>query len=529
MNKLSQTQFDKELAALRESLLKQISEKCTGLSEKATDKKSRVAMATKDFAFFCQTYMPHYFPSTKRSTFQKNIFNNTSKRLGGSGQKFSQAAPRGEAKSCLCSVAMPLWLTILSKKRFILLISESMDQSGLNLASIQIELESNPRLKMDFPKAVGAGRTWQKETITTKNGCMLKTGGALKRIRGWRAGAKRPDLIVLDDLENDTNVRSKTQRDQLENWIDNSVLPMGPPGGGLDVLYVGTVLHYDSVLNRKLKQPSWTSHHFKSIETWPDRMDMWDQWEQISRTSPEEAEKFYCVNKETMEKGAKVSWSVRPLKKLMSLRLDGHRAFDREYQNDPGLDELAPFKNITIWKQLPASLVYYGAVDPSLGKNRHTGDPSAILVGGFDRSAMRLHTVVEDIARRPPIQIIAKIIEYQKKHNCLVWGVESTQYQEFLRQQLIEKGNEHGVPIPTVGLYPHTDKNLRIESIQPYVDNGQIQLSNPNGELYKQVRYFPEADYDDGPDALQMLWMLAVSRAGGIPIIKTRDVNHAPS
>jgi hypothetical protein len=40
--------------------------------------------------------------------------------------------------------------------------------------------------------------------------------------------------------------------------------------------------------------------------------------------------------------------------------------------------------------------------------------------------------------------------------------------------------------------------------------------------LIEQLRHFPKADHDDGPDALQMLWMAAVSGAGGAPSVTSR-------
>lgn len=40
--------------------------------------------------------------------------------------------------------------------------------------------------------------------------------------------------------------------------------------------------------------------------------------------------------------------------------------------------------------------------------------------------------------------------------------------------------------------------------------------------LYEQLRHWPEADHDDGPDALHMLFMLAYSGLGAtIPKIIT--------
>lgn len=100
----------------------------------------------------------------------------------------------------------------------------------------------------------------------------------------------------------------------------------------------------------------------------------------------------------------------------------------------------------------------------------------------------------------------------------MVWGIESVQFQEFFRQQLVKASAQAGVPVPAVPLIPHADKALRIESLSPHVNNGLIRFSQAHTVLNTQLRHWPEADHDDGPDALHMLWMLAVSRAGGVSI-----------
>jgi hypothetical protein len=47
-----------------------------------------------------------------------------------------------------------------------------------------------------------------------------------------------------------------------------------------------------------------------------------------------------------------------------------------------------------------------------------------------------------------------------------------------------------------------------------------ILFNQSHTVLNTQLRHWPEADHDDGPDALEMLWKLAVSRAGGIPKLR---------
>jgi hypothetical protein len=42
---------------------------------------------------------------------------------------------------------------------------------------------------------------------------------AAVKLRGLRHGPYRPDLAILDDIENDELVRNPDQRDKLDNWL----------------------------------------------------------------------------------------------------------------------------------------------------------------------------------------------------------------------------------------------------------------------------------------------------------------------
>uniref|UniRef100_UPI001AD86DA5 phage terminase large subunit n=1 Tax=Rahnella sp. ChDrAdgB13 TaxID=1850581 RepID=UPI001AD86DA5 len=306
-----------------------------------------------------------------------------------------------------------------------------------------------------------------------------------------------------------------------EAWLKKTVLPLGQAGGKLDVVYIGTILHYDSVLSRTLNNKLWRTARFKALRRWPDNMSLWDAWEALLRNEGEDAATaFYEANQRDMDAGALVSWSARPLVALMTIRArDGHGTFDSEYQNDPvaGDDALFAGKDeaghdiIKYWVHRMREWIYFGAVDPSLGKAGASRDPSAILVGGYDRLNGVLNVVEAQIRKRLPDKIISDVIELQKIYNCLVWGVESVQFQEFLRTELIKRAQLEGIPVPARSIIPHTDKLLRIESLQPHVANGRILLHADQTTLIEQLRHFPKADHDDGPDALHMLWTLAVS------------------
>jgi len=115
---------------------------------------------------------------------------------------------------------------------------------------------------------------------------------------------------------------------------------------------------------------------------------------------------------------------------------------------------------------------------------------------------------------RLPDRIIEDVIALHQRYRCQVWFVEAVQFQEFLRTELIKRSAARGIPVPARAVTPHSDKALRIESLQPHLANGLILLHQEQATLIDQLRHYPKADHDDGPDALHMLWAGAVASGG---------------
>ncbi|MDN5665081.1 MAG: phage terminase large subunit [Psychrobacter sp.] len=480
------------------------------------------------FEYFVTHYFPHYLRNPSQSHLHKYLFARLPQILSSERSELDAlAAPRGEAKSTIVTRLFALYCVVTDQKKYIAIISDSIDQSSEFLQAIKTELEFNPRIKADFPKAFGTGRIWQTETINTANGIKIQCAGARKKMRGWVYGAYRPDLVLLDDLENDENVENPDQRDKLERWLKRTPLKLAAAGEKMDVVYIGTILHHDSVLNRILKNKGWTTRVFRALIEWPDNMKLWDEWEAIYHDEGELAAiAFYQKNKRKMDKGAVVSWDARPILELMIIRArDGHSNFDSELQNDPAAGEDSPFsESINYWRELPAGLIYFAAVDPSLGKKSKTrkkGDPSAIIVGGYDRMHGILYIVVADIQRRTPDKIISDVIKYQKEYpQILGWAVESVAFQEFLRTELVKRSAQQGIHVPAIPVFPHGDKALRIIALQPHMANGLILLHHKQKTLIAHFTHFPKHENDDGPDGTEMAWKLATgfSRAAATPM-----------
>lgn len=505
--------FLSELTAFAEEQRQLIETACVAFPVDHAARDIRITKVQNSFRFFAQTYFPHYIQG-ESSVFHDWVFDNLQKYIDDTrGHELDISAPRGEAKSTLITQVFVMWVIITGRKKFIPIVMDALDQAQAMLEAIKVELESNPRLRMDFPNAVGAGRVWNVGIALTQQNIKLQAFGSGKRMRGIRHGPYRPDLVIVDDIENDDNVRSKDQRDKLEGWLRKTVEPLGPPDGTMDIVYLNTILHYDSVANRMHRDPLWKSFKFKAIIEYPARMDLWQKWEEIFLNDGEEpADLYYQMHQKEMDLGAVVSWpSKRPLLMLMKKRAANRDAFDSEYQNEPGNDESAPFKNLTYWVQPCRDWVFFGSHDPSLGKHSNKGDPAAILVGGFDREHGILDVVEARIARMLPTLQISTLIELQREYTCLVWAIETVQFQEFLKDQILTESRKAGVPIPARGVTPSADKDLRIMSLQPHVANGTIRIHNRQTVLIEQLKYYPEAKNDDGPDALHMLFTVAYS------------------
>lgn len=355
------------------------------------ERLAKVTDPANGFQFFLETYLPHYVKG-EHSLFHKVVFARAPEILASEkGVRDLFIAPRGSSKSTHLSLGFALYCICLRKKRYIMEVTDVYAQAALLVEAIKAELTENPRIANDFPEAAGQGRVWREGEIITANNIRVDGLGALQKLRGRRHGPYRPDLMFFDDLENDEQVRSPDQRKKLETWIKRAALKVGPPDGSMDVIWVGTVLHYDAVLVRAAKSPVWQVHEFQAIMTWPDRMDLWDAFEELFHNDGEDAARaYYAANKAAMDAGAVVNWpAMQPLVWLMLERAADHDSFATEYQNKP-ISAGSPFAHLTFWTLRIHDLVHFGACDPSLGKKGHGRDPSAILVGGYNLSLIHI-------------------------------------------------------------------------------------------------------------------------------------------
>lgn len=208
----------------------------------------RKELAAFDMSYFGRAYLPHYF-IRKSPHFHEELDEIWSRgvmkgrnplkeakvisRLKGSRQVV--AAPRGHAKSTNFTFKDSLHAILYAYKHYILILSDSSEQAEGFLDDIKTELEDNANIIMDFGSLKG-DKAWRTGVILTKTDIKAEAIGSGKKVRGRRHRNWRPDLIVLDDIENDENVNTPEQRRKLKNWFDKAVSKAGDTY--TDIMYI---------------------------------------------------------------------------------------------------------------------------------------------------------------------------------------------------------------------------------------------------------------------------------------------------
>ena len=157
--------FLSELAAYAASLRQKIEAQFDGWDaspQAVAERRGKVFDPVTGYDYFVSHYFPHYVRSESRSQLHEYLFKKLPEVLRKpTSVNLADAAPRGEAKSTLVSQLFTLYCLVTQRKKYTLIVMDSIDQAYPMLEAIKTELEFNQRLKTDFPEVAGAGRVWQ--------------------------------------------------------------------------------------------------------------------------------------------------------------------------------------------------------------------------------------------------------------------------------------------------------------------------------------------------------------------------------
>lgn len=200
---------------------------------------------------------------------------------------FAGAAPRGFSKSTVTDTVYAAHRALYARSHFIMLISDTVTQAEGLLDGLKSELESNEMIIWMFGDV--RGRIWSSEGLiinawaeNRREVVKILPRGAGQKVRGLRFKQYRPDLVILDDIENDESVESAERREKLFNWFKRALLPALAKDVS-KIIFIGTLLHRESLLSKAIRgegifagwyRKKWQGILDDGTSLWPERFDI---------------------------------------------------------------------------------------------------------------------------------------------------------------------------------------------------------------------------------------------------------------
>ncbi len=158
---------------------------------------------------------------------------------------------RGGGKSQSAEMAT-VALGAMGRRKYALYCSGNQEQADKHLDSIAAMLESSV-IERDYPgmanRAVnkyGSSRGWRRNRLTTASGFVVDAVGLQTGTRGVKFENQRPDLMILDDVDELTDTLEATEK--KIHTLTHTLLPAGSPD--LAVIAIQNVIIPDGIFAR---------------------------------------------------------------------------------------------------------------------------------------------------------------------------------------------------------------------------------------------------------------------------------------
>jgi len=455
-----------------------------------SDRDVRKGLAKTSLKYFIPIYFHHYI-KYEAAPFHHEIF----QILEDVKTKLAViVAFRGSAKSTIVTTAYILWSILgVQQMKFIVICSQTEQKARQHLVNIKNELLLNALLKMDLGPFEEEKNSLGNATalIIKKLNVKIMISSTEQSIRGMRHGEHRPDLIILDDIEDIDSVKTREGRNKAFDWLTGEVIPAGSEK--TRIVAVGNLLHEDSVLRRlqrKIEGNEFT--HLKSVyREYPiineNNIPLWPAKYPTQESIEAERQK-------TMDE---VAWYREYMLKIISTADQIiHPEWINTYDKLPLSNNL---QTIVIGVDLAISL-------------KDTADYTSIVTGyvyGYGEK-MKIYVRPNPINLRitfpEQVSTITTLATLEKpSHHRLKIYIEKVGYQDALVHMLqLSKYDVVGVPATT-------DKITRLQLTTAPIKSGQILFPRTGcEELIEQLVGFGKEKHDDLADAFALMVLNAI-------------------
>ena len=427
-------------------------------------------------------------------------------------QYVAVAAPRGHAKSTAGTISYGLASLLFREADFCLIVSDTESQAAAFVGAMKDEVCQNEDLIELFGIAkdekgnVKLLKDTETEMIvefSDKHKFRVLAKGAEQKLRGSLWNGKRPNLVLVDDLENDELVMNKDRRTKIRRWFFGALIPLMSPRGRMRIW--GTILHMDSLLESFM--PKFSDKMTQEVGLKVSSLRSKGMWKAVK----------YRAHDEKMEV---FLWPERFGKEYFKAKKEEYMAqgisdvYSQEYLNEPIDDSVAYFKLRDLVERTrddaKKRLRYYITADLAISE-KDRADWTVFAVGGMDEDRI-LHIVNIIRERLDGKEIVDLILALQRTYEPEAIGIEEMQISKaigpFLREEMVVQ-NTYPNLIPMK--HNNKDKIQRSRSFQARVRARAVRFDKTEDWyplLEDEILKFPRARHDDQVDALAYLGLL---------------------
>ncbi len=436
----------------------------------------------------------------KSAPFHHKIFNEMQRN-----RFLAVAAPRGSAKSTILAFLKPTHSVVFKLKRYICIIGASQEKANEKLGSIKKFFRDDSDFGIEMVKDTESEVQFRHpDKFETK----ISTFGReqVPKVRGAKFDAYRPDLIIIDDLEDDKQVENPELRREVREHFEDSILKSLDAQTG-ECIVIATVLNDDCLIARLVSKDhyvTWRKLRYKSL--FKINGIYYSIWE------------------------GKKGWGVEELK---ADRLNNPRTFAKEKQNNPVSGAMARFKQEQFkrWDIRQGNAELYNQTNELVSKFALTDCKAAIACdlawemkreSDFSVIMPGFITPVSDIlieyyickkGMRPHElqEILFSMVDRLENltGSKVPVGFEKAQIEKVQKYLLKQAMRERNKFLITKELLWDADKTKRAEMrLEPRYAQGVIYHRANMKDLEYQLIRFPSGTHDDLVDAAQGLVQL---------------------
>jgi len=456
-----------------------------------------------DVKYTCKVMFPDIFYAPFSSLHQA-IFdgvNQVFKAIEGGHKKIAIAAPRGIGKTSIAR-AVVMRSILFRLQSFIVYLSNSATSAEMQTENVKRDLISNLNVRKLFGSVKEAinqdtsiDETFSKKSWTAFGETFILPRGSGQQVRGLNWANHRPELVIIDDLEDKDEIRSEDNRKKLKDWFWSDLMKTEDRySKGCIFIYIDTIKHEDSLLVDLLESPDWLHIQLSICDDNYKSLDQNYMTDAEIATEVAEHRRLGTLDAFYMER-----MNVPISKEDRNFKPEYFRYFEDRKTDLVVTDFKAPEEKLIVRAR---NLLHVTIVDPAKTVKIQSAD-SAIVTVGIDRTSKKIF--VRDIVSEKfyPDELYNEMFRQVLLRSSFILGYEVTGLNQFIIQPVENECRVRGIHPLLIELPAKGKKEDRVATLSPLYRLGYMYHNVANcAKLETQLLSFPRSKLWDVMDAL---------------------------